>query len=30
MEVPSRGRKEVVLGTLPAMKDFRYEFREGF
>jgi hypothetical protein len=30
MEIPSRGRKEAVLGTLPAMKDFRYEFRERF
>src|SRR5665213_2849257 len=30
MEISSRGRKEAVLGTLPAMKDFRYEFRERF
>jgi hypothetical protein len=30
MEIPSRGRKEALLGTLPAMKDFRYEFRERF
>lgn len=30
MEVPGSGRKEAILGTLPAAKDFRFEFREKF
>jgi len=30
MEVPGGERKEAVLGTLPATKDFRFEFREQF
>jgi hypothetical protein len=30
MEVPGYGRKEAVLGTLPSMKEFRFEFREKF
>jgi hypothetical protein len=30
MEVPGNERKEAVLGTLPSMKDFRFEFREKF
>jgi hypothetical protein len=30
MEVPGNERKEAILGTLPAMKDFRFEFRERF
>ena len=30
MEVPGDERKEAILGTLPAMKDFRFEFRERF
>jgi hypothetical protein len=30
MDVPGRGRREAVLGTLPSIKDFRFEFRERF
>ncbi|MBR0750756.1 hypothetical protein JQ604_01000 [Bradyrhizobium jicamae] len=30
LEVPGYGRKEAVLGTMPAQKDFRFEFREKF
>ena len=30
MEIPGDGRKEAVLGTMPAEKDFRFEFRENF
>ena len=30
MEVPGGERKEAVLGTLPSMPDFRFEFREKF
>jgi hypothetical protein len=29
-EVPAYGRKEVVLGIMPALKEFRFEFREQF
>ena len=30
LEVPGGERKEAILGTLPAMSDFRFEFREQF
>lgn len=30
MEVPGGERKEAILGSLPSMKDFRFEFREKF
>jgi hypothetical protein len=30
MEVPGGERKEAILGTMPAEKDFRFEFREKF
>ena len=30
MSVPGRGTKEAILGTLPSIKDFRYEYRERF
>jgi hypothetical protein len=30
MQVPAMDRKEAMLGILPAMKDFRFEFREQF
>ena len=30
MEVPAEERKEAILGTLPSIKDFRFEFREKF
>jgi hypothetical protein len=30
VEVPGGERKEAILGTLPASKDFRFEFREKF
>jgi hypothetical protein len=30
METPGRARKEAILGTMPSMKDFRFEFRERF
>lgn len=30
MEIPGDQRKEAVLGTMPAEKDFRFEFREKF
>ncbi|MET0971199.1 MAG: hypothetical protein ABWY18_18510 [Tardiphaga sp.] len=30
MNVPGRDRKEAILGTLPMIKDFRYEYRERF
>jgi len=30
MEIPGGERKEAILGTLPSVKDFRFEFREKF
>jgi hypothetical protein len=30
MEIPGRERKEAVLGTLPRVRDFGFEFRETF
>jgi hypothetical protein len=30
MSVPGNERKETVIGTMPAEKDFRFEFREKF
>ena len=30
LDVPSRGRKETVLGLMPSLSDFRFEFREMF
>jgi hypothetical protein len=30
VEVPGRERKEALLGTLPSIRDFRYEFHEQF
>lgn len=30
LEIPGGERKEAILGTLPSMKDFRFEFREKF
>jgi len=30
VEVPGGERKEAILGTMPATKDFRFEFRERF
>jgi hypothetical protein len=30
IDVPGRGHKETLLGMLPAIKDFRYEFKERF
>jgi hypothetical protein len=30
MEVPGRDHKEALLGTLPSIRDFRFEFREQF
>jgi hypothetical protein len=30
MEIPGGDRKEAVLGSLPSMSDFRFEFREKF
>lgn len=30
INVPGRDRKEAILGTLPSIKDFRYEYREKF
>lgn len=30
VEVSGYGRKDVVLGTMPSQKDFRFEFREKF
>ena len=30
VDVPGYGRKEAVLGVLPAMKDFRFEYHEQF
>ncbi len=29
-EIPGHERKEIILGTLPSVKDFRFEFREKF
>ena len=29
-EIPGGERKEAILGTLPSVKDFRFEFREKF
>lgn len=30
MDVAGRERKEAILGTLPSVRDFRYEYREKF
>jgi hypothetical protein len=30
MEIPGGARKDAILGTLPSVKDFRFEFREKF
>jgi hypothetical protein len=30
VEIPGGERKDAILGTLPSMKDFRFEFREKF
>jgi hypothetical protein len=30
LEVPGYGRKEATLGIMPAMKEFRFEYREQF
>jgi hypothetical protein len=30
IEVPGAERKEAILGTLPGVPDFRFEFREKF
>jgi len=30
IEIPGYGRKEVVLGTMPSQKDFRFQFQEKF
>ena len=30
VEIPGGGRKEAILGTLPSVYDFRFEFREKF
>ena len=30
LEIPGGERKEAILGTLPSVKEFRYEFREKF
>ena len=30
MEIPGGERKEAILGTLPSIKSFRFEFRERF
>lgn len=30
LEVPGGERKEAILGTLPAVREFRFEFREKF
>jgi hypothetical protein len=30
VNVPGRDRKEAILGTMPSIKDFRYEYREKF
>jgi len=30
MEIPGGERKEAILGTMPSMKNFRFEFREKF
>ena len=30
MDVPGRSRKQAILGTLPSVKDFKFEFRERF
>jgi hypothetical protein len=30
MDIPGEGQKDIVLGTMPAEKDFRFEFREKF
>jgi hypothetical protein len=30
VDVPGRERKEALLGTLPSVRDFRYEFHEQF
>jgi hypothetical protein len=30
MDVGGHDKKEVILGTLPSIKDFKYEYRERF
>lgn len=30
MEIPGRQRRQAILGIFPALKDFRYEYREQF
>jgi hypothetical protein len=30
LDVPSYGRKEAVLGIMPSMPEFRYDFKEQF
>lgn len=30
VEIPGGEHKEIILGTLPSVKDFRFEFREKF
>jgi len=30
LDVPAYGRKEVVLGIMPAMNQFQFEYRESF
>jgi hypothetical protein len=30
VDVPGREHKEALLGTLPSIRDFRYEFHEQF
>jgi hypothetical protein len=30
MDIPGGERKEAILGTLPSIRDFRFEFREKF
>jgi hypothetical protein len=30
VQVPGDARKEAILGTMPSLKDFRFEFREKF
>jgi hypothetical protein len=30
LTIPAYSRREIVLGIMPAMKEFRYEYREQF
>jgi hypothetical protein len=30
MDVPGHDKKEAILGTLPSVKDFKYEYTERF